>query len=207
MRSSGRVTSVVASAIIVTRSCLCSALAADPPLDSSGKSNAAPLIEQMVGTWKVRERMWFGQGRQAIDLPSATAHRRLVAGGFLEEHMNSTQEPDQEPFTRISYFNYRAVNQQFEYFSIDSRAPQMMNEKSVESALPPASGREAGIDLYGGIFVVPRWGDSVDAAFRYRLKVGQVKDESQVVQLCLTPMAGDSTREFLAFEYVYTLVH
>jgi hypothetical protein len=57
--------------------------------------------------------MWPGCGAKAIDLPPAIAHRRLVAGGCIEEIMESTQKLGQNGFTRISYFNYNAVNQQY----------------------------------------------------------------------------------------------
>jgi hypothetical protein len=39
---------------------------------------------------------------------------------------------------------------------------------------------------------------------RYRLAVGELEKDRQVVQLYLTPLSGKSLKEFLAFEYVYT---
>lgn len=88
--------------------------------------NAFLLIQQMVGTWDVQQRMWAGPDTEAIDLPRTVAHRRLVEGAFLEEVMTPVPESKQEPFTRIAYFNYNTVSQQYEYFSMDTRAPQMM---------------------------------------------------------------------------------
>jgi len=58
--------------------------------------------------------------------------------------------------------------------------------------------------LYGDSFVAPRWGDATNVAFRYRLTMGAVEKNRQVVQLYLTPQSAQSAKEFLAFEYVYT---
>jgi hypothetical protein len=108
-------------------------------------------MQQMVGTWKVQQRMWLGYGAQAIDLPTAIARRHLLPGGFLEEVMEPAKKSGKEPFNRTAYFNYNTVTQQYEYFSLDSRAPQMMNERSerVEEQREPGKG---GIKLYGGKF-------------------------------------------------------
>ena len=177
--------------------------AQDAPQHTYGKNSAPTLIQQMVGTWNVRQRMWPGPGAEAINLPPATARRRLVEGAFLEEIMEPPQKSGPESFTRTAYFNYNAVNQQYEYFSLDSRAPQLMMEKSYEAAVQsgPVTG---GIKLYGGSFVAPRWGEAKNAAFIYRLTVGGVEKDRQVVQLYLTPQSGEGAKEFLAFEYVYT---
>jgi hypothetical protein len=61
--------------------------------------------------------------------------------------------------------------------------------------------------LYGGSFVAPRWGAVTNAAFRYRLTIGPVEKDRQVVQLFLTPELSGNAKEFLAFEYVYTRQH
>jgi Protein of unknown function (DUF1579) len=157
----------------------------------------------MVGTWNVQQRMWLKPGAEAIDLPAAVARRRLIEGAFLEEVMELAQKAGQGSFTRTAYFNYNAVNQQYEYFSLDSRAPQMMNEKSYAGEGQTRAGK-GGIKLYGGSFVAPRWGEATNAAFMYRLTVGEVENDRQVVQLYLTPQSGGNAKEFLAFEYVYT---
>lgn len=167
--------------------------------DVSTKNTAAVLIRQMAGTWDVQQRMWPGAGAKVVELPAAVAHRRLVAGAYVEETME-VADKSAEPFTRTAYFNYNTVNQQYEYFSIDSRAPQMMQEKSL-AAEPPD---KDGIRLYGGSFVAPRWGDAANAAFMYRLTVGPVEKDRQLVRLFLTPQSGEAAKEFLAFEYVYT---
>jgi hypothetical protein len=202
IRRAGRIVSFVATC----GACcfLCSVgLAQNAPQNASGKDSAPPLIQQMVGTWNVQQRMWLKPGAEAIDLPAAVARRRLIEGAFLEEVMELAQKAGQESFTRIAYFNYNAVNQQYEYFSLDSRAPQMMNEKSYagEGQTPAGKG---GVKLYGGSFVAPRWGEATNAAFMYRLTVGEVENDRQVVQLYLTPQSAGNAKEFLAFEYVYT---
>jgi hypothetical protein len=167
---------------------------------SSGGDAAPPaLIQQMAGTWNVRQRMWAGPRADATDLTPAIAHRRLVEGVFLEEVMEPAETGGPEPFTRTSYFNYNAVTRRYEYFSLDSRVPQMMNERS-EGSGPVEPGTD-GIKLQGGRFVAPRWGDATNVEFTYRLTMGEIQDDRQIVHLYLTPRAG---REFLAFEYVYT---
>jgi hypothetical protein len=157
----------------------------------------------MVGTWKVQQRMWPDFGAEAINLPPAVARRGLMAGGFLEEVMEPANKSGKESFIRIAYFNYNAVNQQYEYFSLDSRAPQMMNERSDKTEEQSILGKD-GIKLNGGSFVAPQWGEAKNVAFTYRLTVGEIKNNSQVIQLYLTPQAGENPKEFLAFEYVYT---
>jgi hypothetical protein len=183
---------------------LCAAAHAQNASPNALGNNAAPtLMQQMAGTWNVQQRTWPGAGAEGLRLPPAIARRRLVERSFLEEVMEPAQKSGQAPFTRTAYFNYNAVNQQFEYFSLDSRAPQMMIEKS-NVAEGQSRPDQDGIRLYGGSFVAPQWGEAVNAAFMYRLTIGQVERDRQVVQLYLTPQSGASAKEFLAFEYVYT---
>lgn len=98
----------------------------------SAGQNVPPLIRQMVGTWDVQQRMWPGPGAAPVNLSPAIAKRRLVNGVFLEEMMEPARKTDKDPFTRTAFFNYNAVSKQYEYFSLDSRAPQMMSEKGRE---------------------------------------------------------------------------
>jgi Protein of unknown function (DUF1579) len=157
------------------------------------------LIQQMVGTWNVQQRMWSGPSAQAINLPAAIAKRNMIIGGFLEEVMELAPGSHEEPFTRIAYFNYNTVNKQYEYFSIDSRLPQMMHENSYKI------NDEEEITLYGGSFVAPRWGETENVAFRFKLVISSVKNNQQTVDLYLTPLSDrQSAKEFLAFEYIYT---
>jgi hypothetical protein len=192
---------------VATYSVCCIALCSVAHAQNAPSKNSAPtLMQQMVGTWKVQQRMWPSFGAEAINLPPAVARRHLMAGGFLEEVMEPAKKSRKASFTRIAYFNYNAVNQQYEYFSLDSRAPQMMNEWSDKTEEQSNRGKE-GIKLNGGSFVAPQWGEAKNVAFTYRLAVGGIESNSQVVQLYLTPQAGESPREFLAFEYVYTRQH
>jgi hypothetical protein len=160
------------------------------------------LIEKMAGVWDVTQRMWGGPGAAATNLPSAVARRRLLGGAILEEQMDLAPGQKGEAFTRVAFFNRNAVTRQYEYFSIDSRAPQMMLERSYDSETRSSIGET--INLLGSMFVAPKWGDAANAAFRYRLVVGPVLQDRQTVRLYLTPVSDDSAREFLAFEYVYT---
>jgi hypothetical protein len=170
-----------------------------PP--GKSKQEAPPLLRQMVGTWDVQQRMWPGPGAQATNLPPAVARRRLVEGAYLEEIMELAKKSEKDSFTRAAYFNYNAVSRQYEYFSLDSRAPQQMRYES-EKRDTRATGT---VKLKGGIFVASKWGETTNVAFKYRLEVGEVEKKRQVVRLYLTPRSGESTKEFLAFEYVYTL--
>jgi hypothetical protein len=158
-----------------------------------------PLIDDMVGTWSVEQRMWPAAGADPKVLPPALATRTVKPGGFLQEVMEPERKLDQESFQRIAYFNYNTVSKQFEYFSLDSRMPQMMNERS--NAIDSASTR---INLEGGTFVAPQWGNATNVAFTYRLVIGSIERDRQIVQLYLTPKSGKDRQEFLAFEYVYT---
>jgi hypothetical protein len=174
------------------------------PQNTTSDDIAPPLIRQMVGTWNVEQRMWPAPSANAINLPPAVARRRLVEGAFLEEIMSLAPGSKGDRFTRIAYFNYNAVDQKYEYFSLDTRVPQMMNEKSREAVRQSETPDQRFVLLDGGRFVAPRWGDATNAAFTYRLAVGKVENGRQVVQLYLTPQSTESTKEFLAFEYVYT---
>lgn len=170
--------------------------------ETTGTSPDPTLIQQMAGTWKVQQRMWPGLGAEAVPLPAAVARRTLMPGGFLEEVMEPANKSAPDSFKRIAYFNYNDMSRQFEYFSLDSRAPQMMNERS--DAIGQADASKAVINLEGGRFVAPRWGEAKNVAFTYRLTIGPIQDAEQVVQLYLKPESGENQREFLAFEYIYT---
>lgn len=165
-----------------------------------GKGTAAlpALIRDMSGTWSVRQWMWPAPGTRPIMLPPAIAHRRIIDGKFLQENM-SAAGGSTDGFTRIAYFDYNAVSGRFEYFSIDTRAPQMMNERSVARAAPGGKMR-----LYGGMFVAPQWGSARNSPFRYELDVGPVQGNTQTVELYLTPVPATRGPRFLAFKYLYT---
>jgi hypothetical protein len=44
------------------------------PLADESNGVATALIQQMIGTWDVRQRMWLGAAANAINLPPAVAH-------------------------------------------------------------------------------------------------------------------------------------
>lgn len=168
--------------------------------DSQSKSTSVtPLMRQMTGTWQVRSRMWPGPNDKAVDLPQSVARRELIRDAYLQEVLEPSDKSAQPPFTRIAYFNYNWINQQYEYFSLDSRLPQMM------SYIAPGANkiRDGKVELIGSGFVAPEWGARKNVAFMYRLTVGPVESNSQVVQLFLTEQNGKGA-EFLAFEYVYS---
>jgi hypothetical protein len=126
------------------------------------------------------------------------AHRDLVAGVYLSERMSPPKSSAQDGFERVAYFNYNAINRQYEYFSLDSRLPQMMSY-----AVPGANKIRAGkVELAGTSFVAPAWGEDRNVPFMYRLTIGPVESGQQVVQLFLTGQGAQSA-EFLAFEYIY----
>ena len=167
----------------------------------AGDDAAPPLFKQMVGTWEVQQRMWPASGAEPINLPAARAHRHLVGAMFLDEVMELAPGSKEQAFTRHAVFNYNAVNQQYEYFSIDTRGPQMMMEKTVEAG--DRGTAKSAVKLYGESFVAPEWGEARNVAFRYRLEVGAIEKDRQSVRLYLTPLSGEKPKEFLAFEYIY----
>ncbi|MBV9182504.1 MAG: DUF1579 family protein [Acidobacteria bacterium] len=157
----------------------------------------------MAGEWKVAQQMWPGPGQEAQSLPPAVAHRRLIGKTILEESMELAPGAKGQPFTRMSYFDYNTVGRQYEYFSIDSRAPQMMNERGSFSKSHDQRGNEP-LSLWGDIFVAPQWGNTANAAFRYRIVIGPINENGQSIRLYLTPVSAQPGDEFLAFEYLYT---
>jgi hypothetical protein len=58
--------------------------------------------------------------------------------------------------------------------------------------------------VFCGRFVAPQWTEAKNVVFRYRIDVGQVDKGRQTLRLYLTPQSGADTKEFLAFEYLYT---
>jgi hypothetical protein len=179
------------------------ACADEAPLGEDGNDAALPLIQQMIGVWDVRQRMWPGEAAKAIDLPPAVAHRILMGSTILQEVMTPASRSGGAPFTRVAYFDYNAVNRQYEYFSLDTRAPQMMNERSVAASVRGKS-RQGTLTLHGSRFVAPQWGEAKNVPFRYRIVVDPVEKDRQAVRLYFTPQSGANAKEFLAFEYVYT---
>ena len=158
------------------------------------------VLQQMVGTWRVEQRLWSGPNVEPISAAPTVARRRLISEAFLEEVMEVTGN---EGFTRIAYFNYNSVTQRYESVSMDTRAPQMMYETSYDDG-PPVAGRRTLKFQLEDPFVVPRWwGSTVNAGFKSR-KVLEVERDRQVMRLYWTPLIGENAREFLAVEYVYT---
>jgi Protein of unknown function (DUF1579) len=125
--------------------------------ESTIAQTAPALLQNMTGTWTVEQKMWPGPGAAAVQLPPAIARRHLTDGKYLEESMQpSTVEAGQLGFfVRNAFLNYNAVSKQYEYFSIDTRAPQAMNERSLPNE---TSNESKGLLLSGGSFVAPEWG-------------------------------------------------
>lgn len=181
---------------------------AQPTASKAAVVDRAPsLIQEMVGIWDVQQRMWPGAGAKAIELPPTVAARNLIGNTVLYELMTLAPGSTQESFTRVAYFNYNSVNRQYEYFSLDTRAPQMMNERS-NAAITSETRDQDAIKLQGGRFVAAQWGDAKNVPFHYRIEVGKIENDRQLVRLYLTPeskkSAAQSAKEFLAFEYIYT---
>lgn len=179
--------------------CLSFAMPAGAQGAESTPGPATALMRQMTGTWQVRSRMWPGPGMAAVDLPQSIARRELVRETYLGEVMEPAEASTGPAFTRTAYFSYNPINQQYEYFSLDTRLPQMM------SYVAPGANkvRDGKVELAGNSFVAPQWGERKNVPFMYRLVVGPVENHRQVVQLFLTEQNGGGD-EFLAFEYVYS---
>jgi hypothetical protein len=165
--------------------------------------DSSPLLKSMAGTWDVHQRMWSGPDTPATDLPPAIARRTVVDGKYLEEVMEPAGKSPapSESFRRHALMNYNSVAKQYEYTSLDTRAPQLMTEISARVESPQLT-RE--LQLQGGRFVAAEWGTSKNVPFTYRLTVGPVIERKQTVQLYLTPEGVLPKKEFLAFEYVYS---
>jgi hypothetical protein len=160
------------------------------------------LLQDMTGSWNVEQKMWPASGAAAVQLPPGVAERRLIDGKYLEESMRPTMLTPGQPgfFVRNAIFNYNVASTQYEYFSIDTRAPQAMTEKSPPTSL---SNQPQSLKLSGGTFVAPEWGPAKSVRFKYRLTVGAVQDGKQTVEMYLTPQSVLPRKEFLAFEYKY----
>ena len=169
----------------------------------SAAQDRPELLIRMTGTWDVRQRMWPGPEADPITLPAAIARRHLVRDTYLEEVMQSIDDRAGQSgaFNRHALLNYNAATSRYEYASLDTRAPQLMLERSLP--VSPASSA-AELKLQGGSFLAPAWGSAKNVRFKYRLTIGAIKDGQQVVRMFLTPQTVLPRIEFLAFEYVYT---
>jgi hypothetical protein len=171
--------------------------AAPPQAAKVAQLDSTTVLQEMAGTWNVRQRMWTGPDSAPVPLPAATARRRFVHGAYLQEDMTLAAGTDGDPFTRHAVLSRNAVNQTFEYFSIDSRLPQMM-------MYPTGAERRGGLWFtLPAPFVAPAWGEDADVPFKARLQVQPGRDR-QVVRLYLRRLSAQPTEEFLAFEYIYT---
>jgi hypothetical protein len=173
------------------------------PAPIDGAADPQSPIQHMTGTWQVRQRMWPGPGTEPLELPPAIAHRRLLGNAILEEEMELAPSAHAKPFTRMAYFNYNTVDKQYQYFSIDTRAPQMMLESRCETFAQNEPNDQKPVSLCGGMFVAPKLGKAINAAFRYRLVMVQAS-QNQQVRLYLTPVSVEMANEFLAYGYVYS---
>ena len=164
------------------------------------------LLKRMTGTWDVQQRMWPGPKAEPVVLPAAIAERRLIRDLYLEEVMHpldvGPEGPEQTAsFMRHAFLNYNAVTSRYEYGSLDTRASQLMVEQSAPIE-PTADTPE--LKLQGSSFLAPAWGNAKNVRFNYRLTIGEIKQNQQVVRLFLLPRTVLPRIEFLAFEYVYT---
>ena len=141
--------------------------AGDVPPGENGSDATPPLIQQMIGTWDVWQRMWLGAAGNAVELPPAVAHRVLIGNTILQEVMTLASESSETPFTRVAYYDYNAVTRRYEYFSLDTRAAQMMNERSLAVGTQDKSQHRTALTLLGVRFVAPQWGDATNVAFHY----------------------------------------
>jgi hypothetical protein len=165
----------------------------------AGSGPPVPLLEQMTGQWQVKQTMWTGPDAPPVEQPPAMAKRRLAAGGgFIEEEM-TLATGSENPFTRTSHINFNEIDGVFEYFSIDTRAPQQMHYQSQ----PVTSDFKGALQFRGGTFVAGQWGDRKNAAFGYRVELSPVRDGQQTMQLFLRLIAAGAQREFVAFKYEY----
>lgn len=166
------------------------------PLDPVAKA-----FETMEGHWTVTQHMWGGPGEDSVGLPAADVRRRLLSDTTVQEDMEVGTDAGDAAFRRNSVLNFNPVTSRFEYFSIDSRAPQFMTSQSgVVNHLTFTS-----IELDGGQFKAPAWGKFKDTAFHYRVSLSGVGTLSQILRLFLRPLPG-AREEFLAFEYMYQRV-
>lgn len=165
----------------------------------AGSGAPSPVLNAMVGRWDVKQTMWTGPDLPPVEQPPAVAVRRIAAGGgFMEEEM-TVAAASSDPFTRTSHINYNAIDGVFEYFSIDTRAPQQMHYQSQ----PIAPDFRGDLQFRGGTFVAGQWGANKNAAFAYRVELSPVSNDRQTMQLFLRPLAAGSQREFVAFRYEY----
>jgi hypothetical protein len=161
--------------------------------------SSAPFLTAMAGEWDVDQTMWTGPEAKPVKLPAAIAVRRIVdGGGFLEEQM-TLAGPSEESFTRTSHINRNAVDGVFEYFSIDTRAPQQMHYQSQTSDM----NFNGELQFKGATFVAEQWGDKKNAAFAYRVELTPVVGNRQTLRLYLRPLEVGTPREFVAFRYEY----
>jgi hypothetical protein len=170
------------------------------PFIANAQDLGTKFMADMAGTWDVQQRMWLGPKAAPIELPPGVAQRELVQGVLLREVMQLRDNGDPaSAFTRSATLNFNPVAKQYEYASFDTRAPQLM----VERGRPPTTQDPGELRLQGGTFLAPEWGTSRNVRFAYRLTIGPVDGNKQLVRLYFTPKTPRAGLEFLAFEYQY----
>lgn len=163
-------------------------------------AETSPLLGAMAGTWDVVQKTWAEPEVEATELPAAVVNRRLVNGTYLQEEMTLAPDAPGEPFNRSSYINYNGVGGYYEYFSVDSRAPQQMHYRAPKGTID----EQGTIRLDGGVFTAAEWGEEKNVNFTYRAEISPIRSGQQTFRLFLTPTQGNDPQEFLAFQYDYT---
>lgn len=107
--------------LLIATYCFCCIASESLAQNANSKNSSSTLIQQMVGTWKVEQRMWPGFGAKPITLPAAVARRRLMDGCFLEEVMEPANKSANEEFVRIAFFNYNAVTPEEQHIVLGLR--------------------------------------------------------------------------------------
>lgn len=152
------------------------------------------LLQQMVGDWDVGMKLWLRAGAKPIEAPHFRA-KRIMIGNFIQEVAHSKTGTDS--FTRVAYFNYNAIQRQWETIVLDTRYPLMMFETSAEDGLENGNT----ITFYMPAFVMPPFSKEKESGQLTKLRQTlTIEKDKNIIRQYWTP-AGE--REYLAIEYEY----
>jgi Protein of unknown function (DUF1579) len=155
------------------------------------------LLKSMVGTWKVSQRVWTGQGATPSTSPPFIAHRQLM-GNFLQEKMEAISGSGVDTFTRFAYFTFNNASHHWETIVIDTRYPILMYETSFDNT----EKNDNEFTVYLPEFIVPPFNKEMGGQLGRERRVITVESpDRNVVRQYWTLPGG---KEYLAFEYVYT---
>jgi len=150
-----------------------------------------------VGLWDMTETRWNSPGTAPVSTTGLVAERRMI-GSYLQEILRPASDVTAKAIKRIDYLSFDRVKGQWEYVSMDTRAPV-----GVMPGQSYTRGNAAGIDLIFAPLVIAGNGANVEGQMMRMEQVitRQGPDRDMKEQYFI--MADGTGTRWLAHRYVY----